>query len=327
MKISVAMCTYNGEQFIKEQINSILNQTLKVDEIVVCDDGSNDNTIEILNQYSINNPTIFKIHQNKKNLKSVKNFEKAICLCSGDIIFLSDQDDMWCSNKVEKIAIYFKENQNIDVLATNGYCIDENSTVQEKYSVWDVPEFLREENIEFDYFKIISYIGNIATGASMAFRKKIITDVIPLPIIESYHHDEWISINAAQKNKFELLNEKLFYYRIHQNQQIGGVFFDKNVTIKNMLINTFNYHSSNLSMKNYKKKLKKNCESYSKNKKLRDFYLKNNLDDKKIDFQEILNDIENLFYKTKKDFKKKNIIKFYFISLFDNLLQKRQLIK
>ena len=78
MQISVALCTYNGEKFIHQQIDSILKQSLKVDEIVVCDDGSNDKTIEILNDYSKKNPDLFKIHQNEKNLRSVKNFEKAI---------------------------------------------------------------------------------------------------------------------------------------------------------------------------------------------------------------------------------------------------------
>lgn len=86
-KISVALCTYNGEKFIHQQIDSILNQSLKVDEIVVCDDGSTDETQNILAKYQNKYPSIFKIHINEKNLRSVKNFEKAISLCSGEIIF------------------------------------------------------------------------------------------------------------------------------------------------------------------------------------------------------------------------------------------------
>ena len=87
MKISVALCTYNGEQFLKEQLDSILKQTQKVDEIVICDDGSTDATINILENYSANYPNIFHIYRNKVNLRSVKNFEKAITLCTGDLIF------------------------------------------------------------------------------------------------------------------------------------------------------------------------------------------------------------------------------------------------
>ena len=153
MKTSVALCTYNGQQFLKQQLDSILNQTHKVDEIVVCDDGSTDKTIEILENYSANYPNTFYINQNEINLRSVKNFEKAVKLCSGDIIFLSDQDDVWVDNKVEKYVDYFDKNPNIEVLASNGYCIDENSKVHDKYSIWDVPQFLRDAKIKFDYYQ------------------------------------------------------------------------------------------------------------------------------------------------------------------------------
>ena len=113
MKISVALCTYNGETFIDQQINSILNQTLKVDEIVVCDDISKDNTIKIIQEYSLKFPDIFKIYINESNIGSVKNFEKAISLCTGEIIFLSDQDDVWELNKVFIFKDYFENNQHI----------------------------------------------------------------------------------------------------------------------------------------------------------------------------------------------------------------------
>ena len=235
MRISVALCTFNGEKFIVDQIDSILNQTLKVDEIIVCDDGSSDKTIEILKDYQSKFLGLFKIFRNEINLRSVKNFEKAISLCTGDIIFLADQDDVWIDIKVEKMIDYFNKNQKIDVLATNGYCIDEKSVVQEKYAVWDVPEFLRKQNIEVDYFKIMSYAGNIATGASMAFRKSIVQDFLPFPIIKNFHHDEWIAIISSYTNSFELLNDKLFYYRTHKNQQVGGVFYNKTLSNKKKL--------------------------------------------------------------------------------------------
>ena len=317
MKISVAICTYNGDQFIEEQIDSVLNQSLKVDEIVVCDDGSTDRTIAILNNYCLAYPNVFKIFRNDKNLKSVKNFEKSIGLCSGDYIFLSDQDDLWVKNKVETIIDFFEKNENISVLATNGYCIDQNSSVHEKYSVWDVPHFLRESNIEFDYFKIISFIGNIATGASMALRKSIIPDIFPFPIIKGFHHDEWIAIIASYQKKFELLNEKLFYYRIHEKQQVGGVFFDKNEKVKKNILKVFNYNSNNLSIVDYKKKLKKLCVSYKKNQCLIDNATSS------IDFTKILKEIENLFLLNKNDFKKNNLIPYLFISFTDKLLNKR----
>jgi len=102
MKLSVALCTFNGEIFLKEQLDSILNQSINIDEIIVCDDQSTDNTKQILESYKKDNPDLFKIYYNEKNLRSNKNFEKAIKLTSGDYIFLSDQDDIWKENKVEE---------------------------------------------------------------------------------------------------------------------------------------------------------------------------------------------------------------------------------
>ena len=90
MKVSVAMCTYNGHQYIKEQLLSILEQTIPIDEIIICDDGSKDATIQIIIEYMNAYPGVIKLIKNSQNLGYTKNFEKAICLCSGDIIFLAD---------------------------------------------------------------------------------------------------------------------------------------------------------------------------------------------------------------------------------------------
>ncbi len=323
MKISVALCTYNGENFLELQLNSILEQTLKVDEIVVCDDGSSDKTIEILNSYAEKFPDIFKIHINEINLKSLKNFEKAIKLCTGDIIFLSDQDDIWIKEKVNFYYNYFNNNPKIDVLASNGYCIDSLGKVHEKYAVWDVPFFLKEKNISFNYFDLITITGNIATGASMAIRKKIVPDILPFPLIKGFHHDEWIAILASQKNTFELINEKLFYYRIHQNQQVGGVFYKKTKKTKTYLTYLFsnNELSINTSYKNYKRKLKKLCISYKKCNKIIEKCKKNDI--KK--FEENLIKIENIYTKTKRNMIKQYPIRAFLLFIFDKILNKRQL--
>ena len=155
MKTSVAICTYNGEKYLREQLDSILKQSVSVDEIVICDDRSNDGTHGIIKQYCIKYPNIIKSHINEVNLRSVKNFEKAISLCTNEIIFLSDQDDIWHLEKVKNFIKYFENHPKIDVLASNGFCIDDNSKIHEKYSVWDVPHFLTERGVAFNYHKII----------------------------------------------------------------------------------------------------------------------------------------------------------------------------
>ncbi|MCE3077234.1 glycosyltransferase family 2 protein [Chryseobacterium gwangjuense] len=270
MKISVALCTFNGEKYLQQQIDSILHQTVKVDEIVVCDDGSNDATLQILKEYHAQFPEIFRIYSNEKNLRSVKNFEKAISLCTGEIIFLSDQDDIWEEVKVEMYVDHFKQHPKIDVICSNGYLIDDSNNTLEKYTVWDVPQILNSSNL--DYFKIFCTIGNFATGASMAIKKSFVEKVLPFPLIDGFHHDEWIAVIASEENRFDFINDKLFRYRIHSEQQVGGISYPKDEKSKEKMIQKFDVNREPKSFREYKIKLR---TFNDKEKKFRE-YLQNN---------------------------------------------------
>lgn len=319
MKTSVALCTYNGERFLKKQIDSILEQTIPVDEIVICDDGSTDSTVAILNSYKKIFPNIFKIHINEKNLRSVKNFEKAISLCENEIIFLCDQDDLWIENKVEIITNYFEKNPIIDVIATNGFGIDDAGNLLEVHSLWDVPRFFQEENIEIDYFKIIAFAGNIATGASMAFRKNFVEKIIPFPIIEEFHHDEWIALNAVSNNSFEFLQEKLFKYRIHSQQQVGDVFLPKNEKNRNLLIQHFDFSLHDEKFKCFKFVLKRISKSYKKNNILSEEKIYREISKK------IKHDLEILYLEKKKRMLELYPAKGRLLNFSDHILNKRKL--
>lgn len=268
MKVSVAVCTYNGAQFLRAQLDSILEQTRPVDEIIICDDQSTDGTKLILEEYQIKHPELIKVFVNVANLRSVKNFEKAVGLCSGDVIFLSDQDDVWNKNKVEIYLNYFETKPSLTVLASDGYCIDEYATRHEKYAIWQVPEFFKEQGKSFDYYASIAQIANLATGASMALRREIVSEVLPFPAIAKFHHDEWIALIAASKNQFELLPEKLFSYRMHSNQQVGGVFYPKNIHQKNELVARFDLNNTPDSFRLVMLRRKDLFRSYNKTKKL-----------------------------------------------------------
>lgn len=323
MKISVALCTYNGEKYLKSQINSILNQSIKVDEIIVCDDCSTDKTISILEEYSSLNSGLFKIFINDVNLKTVKNFEKAILLCSGEIIFLSDQDDVWLNNKVETILAYFKNNAQISVVATNGYCIDENGlTIKEKYSIWDIVQFTRNEKHPINYHHLISWVGNIATGATMAIRKNIVPELIPFPIIDGFLHDEWIAYFASKQNKFELLNNKLICYRIHNEQQLGGVFMDKTDNVKNSFIEFFNTYENDNTFVGIKRNLKKIIFAFNRN-----LYFFENTNANKAVFYDTLINLEKKFNESKKRLRKKYYFQSLVMNVTDKFLNKRQLKK
>lgn len=271
MKISVALCTYNGEKYLKDQIDSILQQTRAVDEIVVCDDGSTDKTIAILQEYSSNYPSIFKIHRNEINLRSVKNFEKAITLCTGEIIFLCDQDDVWEQNKVETILDYFHTHSDIQALFTNGFIIDEYSKAIETYTVWDAPKFIKEKGNKVDHYKILTHLGNYATGASMAFKKQLKEQILPFPIIENFHHDEWIAIVAAKNKALGYIPTPLFSYRCHQNQQVGGIFYAKDENGKAAILRKYETERELKTFKDFKTQYR----SYRDKENKFSIYLKN----------------------------------------------------
>lgn len=319
MKTSVALCTYNGERFIREQIDSILNQTQSVDEIVVCDDGSTDKTLDILEQYAIDNLNLFRIYKNEVNLRSVKNFEKAISLCSNEVIFLCDQDDKWESTKVKAFCSHFESHPEINVIASNGYCINENSERQQQNSLWDIPEYFKSHIIDFDYFKMISCVGNIATGASMAVRKSFAEKVIPFPVIQFFHHDEWIAATAAASNSFILLNEKYFNYRSHSNQQVGSVFLGPRDKDLAFIAKVYNFHLQLTDFRSLKMQQKKLCDTIIKNKTLAD---------SKNEFSHLFaNNIEAIRKKYNDNvsvLKRKYFLKYTLQSLADKIKNKRQ---
>lgn len=222
MKTSIALCTYNGAKYIEDQIYSIINQTCSVDEIVVCDDGSSDETFKIVGQMAQNAPVPIHIFSNEKNVGYFKNFIKAMSLCKGDIIFLSDQDDVWREDKVEKIVNWFDFHKEKDVIFTNARLIDKISELSGYETLWDRVGFGTRMQRYFDkgYGQEILTIANRVTGATMALRKSFIEgrDLTAYNICE---HDYLISYLAACENRLGYMVDPLISYRIHNEQSIG----------------------------------------------------------------------------------------------------------
>ena len=248
MKISVAFIVYNGANYMRTQIDSILAQSYKVDEIIVVEDASTDNTVEILNNYSKENPELFFIHHNEKNIGSYKSIEKAIKACTGDIIILADHDDYWETHKVASIIKWFEENPKMDGLMSNGLLIDANGEINSKYSLWDSMCFPYENITDTENLKLyINTIENCATGAAMAFRNNLSFLEQPFPVIKYFIHDRWLSINLAEKNSLGILNKKLIRYRLHPTQETGGrkdeiekyIEINKNLLAENSRFETF----------------------------------------------------------------------------------------
>ncbi len=234
MMISVALCTYNGEAFLIEQLQSIFDQTMKVDEIVVCDDRSSDNTVNIIKEFDLKYPGIIQLYINEKTLGSKYNFEKAISLTKGDYIFLSDQDDIWLLYKVERMIEQFSFNRNAQLFFTNGELIDEkgndlNVTLWDK---WGFTFALREQwrNNEYAYNDLFIN-NNKVTGATVALKKELKKDILPFQLPEGYWHDAWMALHAAKKDGLYFIEELLIKYRIHPGQLVGvgnGKIFNAN---------------------------------------------------------------------------------------------------
>ncbi len=219
-KISVAMCTYNGALFVREQLDSILAQEYLPDELVVCDDCSEDDTLLILNRFAAIAPFEVRVVVNKRNLGFIQNFENCLLLCTGDIIFLADQDDIWEKDKVRVIVDYFERNTDSDVVFTNASIINDASVVLETGDLWDRISFSgKEQSLKMVEHMLIK--GCIVTGATMAFRKEILQEQLPFFDTSLFLHDALIANKAALYDGLGYINKYLTRYRLHTAQAAG----------------------------------------------------------------------------------------------------------
>lgn len=223
MKISVAMTTYNGALYLREQLDSILGQSRLPDELIVCDDRSTDATPSILEEYAARSPFAFDVRINETRLGSTKNFERAIGLCTGDIICLSDQDDVWMPQKLAVIEQRFDDEPEVGLVFTNGDLIDDTSS-RLGGDLWSRSRFTkgRQKALKGPSRYNLLFGLPIATGATMAFRSRFSTLILPIPAdAPSIIHDRWIAIMITAVGRIEALPEKLIAYRLHRQQQLG----------------------------------------------------------------------------------------------------------
>ena len=221
--ISVALCTYNGAKFLSEQLKSIADQTLPVDEMVVCDDRSKDNTIEIIEAFAAQSAFPVHIYVNEVNLGSTKNFEKCLSLCTGDIIVLCDQDDKWRADRVQKQVDYLLANPEKDAVFCDAMKMDDDSKPVGS-TIWEEIAFDANQQKQWKDGKAheILFTGFIVTGATLAIRKSCLERLMPFPThVQDLIHDAWIALVLSLEGKIDFIPETLVYYRIHASQQVG----------------------------------------------------------------------------------------------------------
>ena len=205
MKISVAMAYYNGGTYIEEQMESILSQLGERDEVVVSVDGATDGSKSLLLKMSDADNRVRVIKGPGKGV--VKNFENAIRHCNGDIIYLSDQDDIWRPGKVERVNDAFL-NPRVMAVLHNAEIIDERGIPT------GAPGLFAVRGSQAGIVK--NFIKNSYVGCCMAFRKELISVICPIPK-EMYMHDYWIGTAAEYMGEVCLLDEPLIGYRRHSS--------------------------------------------------------------------------------------------------------------
>ena len=243
--ISVALCTYNGEKYISQQLDSILCQSVPVDEIVVCDDCSTDSTRQILKHYAERSQKI-RFVKNEHNLGYIANFEKAIQLCQGDFIFLSDQDDVWSHEKVAESIDYLSYSGMYGTF-TDAHVVDENGVFTGKtlFDLLNIRPYIQKGILQNHMFEILCFRRNLVTGATIVLTRKGKEMVLPLRSSSLIIHDAWIALCLSAHGKLGYIDKPLIDYRTHHGQQMGLNFnppkdflvecFDGNGNVKQLM--------------------------------------------------------------------------------------------
>lgn len=210
------MATYNGEKYIGEQLQSILKQISQEDEVIISDDKSTDNTINIIKSFNDKRIKIIVNQRDKSALETIQlvttNFENALKHSVGDIIFFADQDDVWVDNKVEVSLEYLKK---YDYIVSNYYVTDEDLNVVKE-----------SRNVKNRWKYLIT--STPYTGSCAAFKRKILDKAFPFPkCLQS--HDRWIGFIASFFYKYDVVPDKLIYYRRNSTSS-SSMTIDKDVS-------------------------------------------------------------------------------------------------
>lgn len=200
MKISVCMATYNGEHYLRDQLGSILGQLNPQDEVIISDDGSTDGTMDLIRSFEDHRITVY--HSNGKNL--IANFENALKQATGDVIFLSDQDDIWMDHKVENTLAHLKK--NLLVFSNAAMFHGENKD--------DFELFFKNKGTKTGILRNLYKVHFL--GATLAFQKKVLERALPFPKNLAMH-DIWLGIIAESMGSTFYIDEPLIYYRRHEN--------------------------------------------------------------------------------------------------------------
>lgn len=218
--VSIALCTYNGEKYLTQQLDSLLEQTYSNIEIVITDDASDDNTANLLKQYALQHSNI-RFFSNEKNLGYNKNFEKTILLCKGEYIAISDQDDVWETNKIE-VMMQQWPGQSLFVYSLSGNFTDDDFAGRKA-----------APNVVYtpidDVHKLV--FNSPVHGHACMFKKELMQRCIPFPA--DIFYDWWMSMHAAATGIIGCIPQTLTWHRIHSSNSSRNITSIKNEDERN----------------------------------------------------------------------------------------------
>jgi glycosyltransferase involved in cell wall biosynthesis len=242
--ISIALCTYNGEHFLQEQLDSFVTQTRLPDELVVCDDGSQDGTLALLEAFARRAPFKVRIFLNPRTLGFGKNFEKASSLCQGEIILFSDQDDVWLPTKLSEMQRCFQENPQAAIVFHDAAVVNKNrEPLGYCYSrLIPFTPRLQKRCAQSGYRQLLFKRPAIA-GMLLGVRRSFMNLIYPIP--EGWSHDNWIPFCGSLISEVTFLPLQLSQYRLHSHQLVG--------VKKLSALGTFKHHRKMARADHYKK--------------------------------------------------------------------------
>jgi glycosyltransferase involved in cell wall biosynthesis len=229
LRLSVAMAVYNGARYLTEQLDSIARQSRTPDELVISDNHSTDGTTKIVEAFASSAPFPVRLYVNEANLGIGKNFEQAIRLCSGEVICLSDCDDVWYANKLQRIEEVFSAAPSVGIVFSDADLVRQDLTAT-GYRLWRSTPVRSQESTE------ILKKGRTALGAllrwrpawcgnTMAFRARLNSLILPMPdqrLMWGGNHDAWIALLAVCVTDAGCIPDPLLAYRRHSAQESAG---------------------------------------------------------------------------------------------------------
>jgi glycosyltransferase involved in cell wall biosynthesis len=225
LSISVALCTRNGAAYVREQIRSICAQSLVPDEIVLSDDASDDASIKIAMEEvahrAVPGRPALRLLRNPAPLGVTANFEQAVRACKGDLIALCDQDDVWQSDRMARIANEFSRRPSLQLLHSDARIVDQHGDPL-GYSLFQVLA-VRPSELRLLHggraFEVLLR-RNVVTGATTVLRRSLLSIALPFPM--TWLHDEWLAAIAAYTAEVDVLEEPLIDYRQHERNLVGA---------------------------------------------------------------------------------------------------------